>query len=153
MTVRPSNSSVKHSHFMTRPQDVVSVLLCLLRVVLDVCHWAAVLFNYKTADLYGLTRPVESAIKRTPIRKMMLVRQVFRRVYKATVLFTVTPVQRVGRGSICCPGTAILVVDQRHEALQSDKHSSRYRGTVMEICSVLKLMPSEALITALYRKS
>jgi hypothetical protein len=64
--------------------------------VLNTRHCAAVTRNCKIAGLYALTRPVQSAIKGTPIRGGKLVRQIFRRVNDATVHFTVASLQRVG---------------------------------------------------------
>jgi hypothetical protein len=75
----------------------------------------------------------------------MLVREIFRRVNEAAVLFTVTSLQSVGRGRSCCSGTAILV-DQRHEVLQSGVHNFRYGGTVNEIFFVFKITTSESIL-------
>jgi hypothetical protein len=75
----------------------------------------------------------------------MLVRQIVRRVNEAPVLFTLTTLQRMGRGRSRCSITAILV-DLRHEVLQSGTHNSRYGVTVDEIYFVFKITPSEVLI-------
>jgi hypothetical protein len=74
----------------------------------------------------------------------MLVRQIVRRVNETTVLFTVTSLQRMWRGRRCCSSTAILV-DLRHEVLQSGIHNSRYGVTVDEIYFVFKITPLESL--------
>lgn len=113
--------------------------------VLNICHCALVIRNHKTAGLYGLTRPVQSAIKGTPIRGVMLVRQILRRVNEATVLFTVTSLQSMGRGRRCGSSTAMLV-DLCHKVLQPGIQNSRYGVTVDEIYFVFKITPSEDLI-------
>lgn len=126
-------------HSTKWPRDVVSVFLC------STCHCAVVTRNHKTAGLYGLTRPVQSAIKGTPIRGVMLVGQIVRRVNEVTVLFTVTSVQRMWQGRSCGSSTAILV-DLRHKVLQHGIHNSRYGVTVDDIYFVFKITPSEGLI-------